>query len=84
LNATYHFTFIGREPRTATVVIRDGTLVVRDGLEGVADCAIIADSDAWLGFLRKERGLLRALIRRRIRVRGSLRLLAAFGRCFPG
>jgi ferredoxin len=84
LDATYHFTFTGREPLSATAVIRDGTIAVRDGLHGSADCAVTADSDAWLGFLRKERWLVWALVRRTIRVKGSPRLLAAFGRCFPG
>ena len=84
LDATYHFTFTGREPLSATAVIRGGTIQVRDGLHGTADCAVTADSDAWLGFLRKERWLVWALVRRTVRVKGSPRLLAAFGRCFPG
>src|SRR5581483_7629831 len=35
------------------------------------------------GFLAKERSLLWALLRRRIRIKGSPRLLVAFGKCFP-
>jgi hypothetical protein len=42
-----------------------------------------ADSQTWLGFLAKERSLLWALLRRRIRIWGSPRLLLAFGKCFP-
>jgi hypothetical protein len=42
-----------------------------------------ADSETWLRLLRKEASLPWALIRRRIRIKGALRLLAAFGRCFP-
>jgi hypothetical protein len=30
----YHFTFTGKEPKEATVVIRDGTLQVQDGHQG--------------------------------------------------
>src|SRR5438094_1146530 len=83
LNAVYHFTFIGKEPKEATVTIRDGTLQVRDGHQGEADLRVTADSETWLGFLAKERSLLWALLRRRIRIKGSPRLLVAFGKCFP-
>jgi Fe-S-cluster-containing hydrogenase component 2 len=83
LNAVFHFTFTGREPRTATVVIRDKTLAVTDGHEGTPDLRLTADSQTWLGFLAKERSLLWALLRRKIRITGSPRLLVAFGRCFP-
>src|SRR5437588_53263 len=37
LNAVYHFTFTGKEPKEATVTIRDGTLQVQDGHQGEAD-----------------------------------------------
>ena len=83
LNAVYHFTFTGKEPKEATVVIRDGTVRVRDGHEGEADLRVTADSETWLGFLAKERSLLWALLRRRIRIQGSPKLLVAFGKCFP-
>ena len=83
LNAVFHFTFYGKEPKTATVVIRDKTIQVTDGLDGTADLHLTADSEAWLGFLAKERSLLWALLRRKIRIKGSPRLLIAFGKCFP-
>src|SRR6059036_2673105 len=83
LNAVYHFTFTGEEPKEATVTIRDGTLQVRDGHQGEADLRVTADSETWLGFLAKERSLLWALLRRRIRIKGSPKLLVAFGKCFP-
>jgi ferredoxin len=83
LDATYQFTFTGREKTTATIVIRDQTLRVTNGLSGDPDLRVTADSDTWLRFLRKEASLPWALIRRRIRLRGSPRLLVAFGRCFP-
>jgi ferredoxin len=83
LSATYHFTFTGRQPAESTVVIRDRTIDVQAGHVGEAQVRITADSDTWLGFLAKERSLIWALIRGKIRVRGSLRLMAAFGRCFP-
>ncbi|OWK45536.1 SCP2 sterol-binding domain-containing protein [Fimbriiglobus ruber] len=83
LNAVFHFTFTGKEPHTATVVIREKTLQVADGHEGTADLRLTADSETWLGFLAKERSLLWALLRRKIRIKGSPSLLIAFGKCFP-
>jgi putative sterol carrier protein len=83
LSAVYHFTFTGQQPRQATVTIRKGTLTVQDGHVGEPDLRVTADSETWLGFLAKDRSLLWALLRRRIRLRGSPRLLLAFGKCFP-
>ncbi len=83
LDAVYHFTFTGEEGRKATVVIRDQTLQVEDGHVGQPNLHIIADSRTWLRFLAREANLPWALLRRKIRVRGSPRLLLAFARCFP-
>jgi NAD-dependent dihydropyrimidine dehydrogenase PreA subunit len=83
LNAVYHFTFIGRESKEATVAIHNGTLQVQDDHQGQADLHVTADSETWLGFLAKERSLLWALLRRRIRIKGPAKLLVAFGKCFP-
>jgi len=67
----------------ATVIIRNKTLQVKDGHTGAADIHVTADSRTWLGFLAKERSLVWALLRRRIRIKGSPRLLLAFGKYFP-
>jgi hypothetical protein len=83
LNAVYHFRFTGAETAEATVTIRQQTVRVERGLVGAADCTITADAATWLGFLRKERRMFVAILRRRVRVRGGLRWLLAFGRCFP-
>ena len=83
LSAVYHFTFTGKEPKEATVTIREGTLKVEDGHQGEADLKVTADSETWLGFLAKERSLLWALLRRKIRIKGTPKLLVAFGKCFP-
>jgi ferredoxin len=83
LEATYHFTFTGEEAAEATVVIRDKTIRVEPGHVGTPNLRIAADSMTWLGFLAKERNLAWALVRRKIRLKGSPRLLVAFGRCFP-
>ncbi len=83
LNAVYHFTFTGSESAEATVTIRDKKLNVQTSLVGTADCAITADAATWLGFLRKEKSIVWAIIRRKVRVKGKFRLLPKFGRCFP-
>jgi ferredoxin len=83
VNATYHFTFTGEEQVKATVIIRDKTLEVTDGHTGQPDLRVTADSQTWLRFLRKEENLVWALLRRKIRIQGSPKLLLAFSRCFP-
>jgi ferredoxin len=83
LKAVYHFAFTGKEPKEATVTIREGTLQVQNGHQGEADLRVTADSETWLGFVAKERSLLWALLRRKIRIKGSPKLLIAFGKCFP-
>ena len=83
LSATYHFRFTGREPADATVVIRDRTITVQAGHVGVAQVSIVADSDTWLGFLARERSLISAMLRGKIRVTGPFRLMTTFGKCFP-
>lgn len=83
LKAVYHFIFTGKEEKQATVTIQEGILQVQDGHQGEADLRVTADSETWLGFLAKERSLLWALLRRRIRINGSPKLLVAFGKCFP-
>jgi ferredoxin len=83
LDATYHFTFTGSEERRATVTIRNQKLDVTEGHTGNADINVTADTQTWLGFLAKERNLVWALLRRKIRIKGSPKLLLAFGKCFP-
>lgn len=83
LNATYHFTFTGAESRNATITIRDQTVQVQEGHIGSANLRITANSETWLRFLAKEQNLIWALLQRKIRINGSLKLLQAFGRCFP-
>lgn len=83
LDAVYHFRFTGASREEGTVTIRGGTLDVRRGLHGDPDLTVTADARTWISFLRKERGILWALLTRRVRLSGPPRLLGAFGRCFP-
>lgn len=83
LKATYHFTFTGDEDRKITIVIQDKTISVEEGHLGEPSLRVTADTATWLGFLAKEKNLVWALVRRKIRLKGSPRLLVAFGKCFP-
>lgn len=83
LNAIYHFTFTGSEFHRATVTIQNKRVQVQDGHIGNANLSVTADSKTWLAFLAKEKNIIWALVQRKIRVKGSLKLLQAFGRCFP-
>ena len=83
LNATFHFTFTGHEQLQATVVIREQKISVKEGHVGQPDLHVTADSQTWIGFLRKERNVVWALLRRKIRLEGPPKLLLAFGKCFP-
>jgi epoxyqueuosine reductase QueG len=83
LDATYHFTFTGDEKRETTIVIRNQTLKVRDGHSGQADLRVTADTRTWLGLLAKDRNIAWAILRGKIRLNGSAKLLLAFGKCFP-
>ena len=65
------------------MIIRNETIDVKEGHVGVADLEVTADCRTWLGFLAKERNLVWSLLRRKIRLKGSPRLLLAFGKCFP-
>lgn len=83
LDATYHFTFTGEEQMFATVIIRNRSVEVHKELVGVPDIVVHADSRVWLGFIGKEHGIIVPLLMRKIRIKGRVGLLKAFGRCFP-
>ncbi|MFC7672964.1 4Fe-4S binding protein [Mycolicibacterium sp. GCM10028919] len=81
--ATYHFSFTGAESRQFTVSIRDRELEVTEGHHGLPDLRVVADASTWLKFLDNRSVLPWALVRRRIKLHGSPKLLLAFGRFFP-
>lgn len=83
LEATYHFIFTGKEEIRATVLIRDKTIQVTEGLKGAADFEMIADSQTWLQVLAKEKHPIMAIFSRKVRTRGSVKYLIAFRKCFP-
>lgn len=79
----YHFHFTGAEPRKITVTIRDRELDIAEGLHGAPDIRVTADSETWMRFLNGQASLPWALVRRRIKIKGSPKLLLFFARCFP-
>lgn len=83
IDSTYHFSFTGAEECKGTVVIRNKSIEVTEGHVGTADMRLTADSRTWVAFLAKETNLLGALLRRKIRIKGSPRLMKEFARCFP-
>lgn len=83
IDATYHFTFTGKEEVRATVVIRGKTVRVSNGHDGTASLRVTVDSRWWLAFLAKDRSLLWGLLRGKLRLKGAPKLLASFGKCFP-
>jgi len=83
LDAAYHFTFTGAEDCKGTVVIRNKSVTVHEGHVGNPDLHVIADSHTWISFLAKEKNLIWALLTRKIRLKGSPRMMKAFARCFP-
>jgi epoxyqueuosine reductase QueG len=83
LDAVYHFTFTGAEDLEGTVIIREKSLAMREGLEGKPDLHVTADSQTWIKFLAKEINLVKALLTRKIKIKGSPKLMMAFAKCFP-
>lgn len=83
LSAVYHWTFSGKEEVEATITIKDGTIDVKPGHSGEADVRVFADSDTWVKILNREYKMVPAIILRKVRVKGSMDLFRAFGRCFP-
>ena len=83
MNVVYHFSFTGNENIEGTVKIRNKVLTFEEGLNGTPNLHITADSQTWIKFLAKEANLLFALITRKIKIKGSLKLMKDFAKCFP-
>jgi epoxyqueuosine reductase QueG len=83
MDTVYHFRFSGDEECESTITIRNNSLTIQNTLEGVPDIFIEADARTWLAFLAREKNLLTALVQRRIKIKGSPRLMQSFAKCFP-
>ncbi|NPU64298.1 hypothetical protein HL667_04745 [Bradyrhizobium sp. 83012] len=56
---------------------------MQPGHVGKADLSITADATNWLRFLAKEISVARLILTRTLKLKGPVRLMAAFGKCFP-
>jgi Fe-S-cluster-containing hydrogenase component 2 len=83
LNAIYQFLFTGHEVSQFTVTLSNQTCEVHEGLVSKPDLVVKADSQTWISFLRKERNMILAILTGKIRVKGDIRLLLEFAKCFP-
>jgi ferredoxin len=83
LSAVYHFTFTGAESRQLTFKIHAGKFDISEGHHGDPDIRVTTDTRTWMSAIAKETPIPWEIIRRRIKVRGPLRLLRALGKCFP-
>lgn len=83
IDAVYHFSFTGNEYVEGTVTIKDKKIRVEEGLIGTPNLHVTADSQSWIRFLAKEVNLLIALITRKIKIKGSPKLMKDFAKCFP-
>ena len=73
----------GDENIEGTVIIKDKKITVEHGLKGASDLHVVADSQTWIRFLAKEVNLLIALLTRKIKIKGSPKLMKDFAKCFP-
>ena len=64
-------------------MIGDKKITVTEGLVGDPDLHVTADTKTWIGFLRQEKNIVWAILRWKVRLSGPLKLLLAFGKCFP-
>ena len=83
LDATYHFTFTGKENLDGTVTLKNKEITVEEGHRGKPDLLITADSQTWISFLNKDITLFKALLLRKLKFKGNIRLMTAFAGCFP-
>lgn len=75
------FVFTGKEEVTATVIIDGGKVDILEGIFGKTDLIVYADSESWIRFLNKEISLFRAILSRKLRIRGNPLLLKKFQDC---
>lgn len=82
VNARFCFVFTGAESLEVTVSIIDGELTIESCRSADADVTIVVDSQVWLEILRKERRIVWAIVRGKMKVGGRRALLRSFSRCF--
>ena len=78
-----HFAFRGSSSLQAAYVIDHGTLQIEPGRSGDPDLSVDADADTWLAITRGEKNPVWAVLTRKLRIKGAVRDLKTFQRCFP-
>lgn len=83
LEISVRFEFTGADPCNATAILSQGRLRVVPGLEGDPDVTVIADGPTWVAIASGVKGILPAILTRKLRLRGSKKAFRTFMRCFP-
>jgi NAD-dependent dihydropyrimidine dehydrogenase PreA subunit len=83
VDATYQFIFTGEGAAEATVTIRNQRITIDRALTGTPDVVITADGPSWIKFMNRRLSLPRAILQRKIRIKGSPKLMKTFANCFP-
>jgi len=78
-----HFAFRGASSLAVTYVIDHGTLQIEEGRTGTPDISVDVDSETWLGIVSGRNNPVWAVVTRKMRVKGNIRHLETFQRCFP-
>lgn len=87
INLTVHFDYNGRENGQATIIIKDGTIEITEGLIEKPDLVINVDVDSWLKIVNKEvnNELMKEFFTiGKIKIQGNLADLGKFQNCFIG
>jgi len=85
VNMNVHFVFYGKENKMATIIIKDKTVSIKEGLEGTPDLKVRCDSEIWLKIIRKDissLGMIKGIFSKKLQVQGGLRRLKQFQKCF--
>lgn len=81
IDMVVHFQFTGDEEIEATIKISDSTVIVQQGLTGQANLKVKVDSGTWIGILNEEVSPLKAILGRKMRIKGNPLYLQKFKRC---
>ena len=81
LSLNLHFEFTGKESVKATINISDCKVDVQDGFVGEPDLRVFADSETWVKMLNEEISLPKALITRKLKLRGNPARMKEFKSC---
>jgi epoxyqueuosine reductase QueG len=81
LDLTYHFTFTGEMSAEATMIIRNQRLESTRGHHGAADLHVTVDGALWMKLVTEEQSMVWAILTRRVRLKGPLRVLKTLKTC---